>query len=151
MALPKDVKFVSFDCYGTLIDWETGVYDAFQKEADRDGFTIDRDELIPLFIEIQREIQRGSYELYAEVLRRTAVRVRRRSSAGSWSPSRSSFLPNSVPALAAVPRDQRPARALREEVRDRASSRTSTTSCSAPRAATSAADFDLVVTAQQVR
>ena len=38
MALPKDVKFVTFDCYGTLIDWESGVYDAFQKEADRDGF-----------------------------------------------------------------------------------------------------------------
>ena len=75
MALPKDVKFVTFDCYGTLIDWESGVYDAFQTEADRDGFTIDRDVLIPRFIEVQREIQRGSYELYAEVLRRTAVRV----------------------------------------------------------------------------
>src|SRR5687767_7102115 len=96
MALPKDVQFVTFDCYGTLIDWETGVYDAFQKEADRDGFTIDRDLLVPRFIEVQREIQRGSYELYAEVLRRTAVRV-----AGElgWEldPSRSSFLPNSVP------------------------------------------------------
>src|SRR5918998_2003806 len=75
MALPKDVKFVTFDCYGTLIDWETGVYEAFQKEADRDGFTIDRDALIPQFVEVQREIQRGSYELYAEVLRRAAVRV----------------------------------------------------------------------------
>src|ERR687894_795919 len=69
MALPKDVKFVTFDCYGTLIDWEAGVFDAFQKEADRDGFTIDRDTLIPRFVEIQRDIQRGSYELYAEVLR----------------------------------------------------------------------------------
>ena len=39
MPLPKDVKFVTYDCYGTLIDWETGVYEAFQKEADRDGFT----------------------------------------------------------------------------------------------------------------
>ena len=75
MALPKDVKFVTFDCYGTLIDWETGVYEAFQKEADRDGFTIDREQLVPRFVDIQREIQRGSYELYAEVLRRTAVRV----------------------------------------------------------------------------
>ena len=96
MALPKDVKFVTFDCYGTLIDWESGVYDAFQKEADRDGFTIDRDALIPRFIEIQREIQRGSYELYAEVLRRTAVRV---ATELGWElePSRSNFLPNSVP------------------------------------------------------
>ena len=60
MPLPKDVKFVTFDCYGTLIDWEGGVYDAFQKEADRDGFTINRDELIPRFIEVQREIGRAS-------------------------------------------------------------------------------------------
>ncbi len=97
MALPKDVKFVTFDCYGTLIDWESGVYDAFQKEADRDGFTIDRDVLIPRFIDVQREIQRCSYELYAEVLRRTAVRV---AAELSWDlePSRSNFLPNSVPA-----------------------------------------------------
>jgi 2-haloacid dehalogenase len=97
MALPKDIEFVTFDCYGTLIDWEQGVYDAFQKEADRDGFTIDRDALIPRFIEVQRDIQGGSYELYAEVLRRTAVRV---ASELGWDlePSRSNFLPDSVPA-----------------------------------------------------
>src|SRR5919199_5223561 len=97
MAIPKNVTFVTFDCYGTLIDWETGVYEAFQKEADRDGFTINRDELIPRFIEVQREIQRGSYELYAEVLRRTAVRV---ASELGWElePVRSSFLPNSIPS-----------------------------------------------------
>jgi 2-haloacid dehalogenase len=96
LPLPKEVQFVTFDCYGTLIDWESGVYDAFQKEADRDGFTIDRDALIPRFIEVQREIQRGSYELYAEVLRRTAVKVAEEL---GWDlePSRSNFLPDSVP------------------------------------------------------
>ncbi len=96
MAFPKDVKFVTFDCYGTLIDWETGVYEAFQREADRDGFTIDRDVLVPRFIEIQREIQSGSYELYAEVLRRTAVRV---AAELGWEleSSRAQFLPDSVP------------------------------------------------------
>ena len=96
MALPKEVTFVTFDCYGTLIDWETGVYDAFQKEADRDGFTIDRDSLVPHFIEVQREIQHGSYELYAEVLRRATVRVAKEL---GWEIEnvRSNFLPNSVP------------------------------------------------------
>jgi 2-haloacid dehalogenase/putative hydrolase of the HAD superfamily len=93
--LPKDIKFVTFDVYGTLIDWETGAYDAFAAEAERDGFTIDRDELIPLFHEIQQEIQAGSYELYAEVLRRTAVEISNRL---GWplEPSRSGFLPDSV-------------------------------------------------------
>src|SRR3954470_13228385 len=75
VPLPKQVRFVTFDCYGTLIDWETGAYDAFQKEADRDGFTIDKNTLSQLFVDTQRDIMGGSYELYAEVLRRTAVKV----------------------------------------------------------------------------
>jgi 2-haloacid dehalogenase/putative hydrolase of the HAD superfamily len=96
LPLPKEVRFVTFDCYGTLIDWETGAYDAFQKEADRDGFTVDRARLVPLFLDIQRDIMSGSYELYAEVLRRTAVRAAQEL---GWElePSRSGFLPNSVP------------------------------------------------------
>jgi 2-haloacid dehalogenase len=97
VPLPKDVRFVTFDSYGTLIDWESGAFDAFQKEADRDGFTLDRNEVVPRFIQTSREIQSGSYELYAEVLRRTAVRVAKEL---EWDlePSRSQFLPNSVPA-----------------------------------------------------
>src|SRR5206468_11260666 len=95
MALPSKVNWVTFDVYGTLIDWEKGVADAFEKEAKRDGFTIDRDEVIGLFHEISREIEGGSYELYAEVLRRTAVEIAKRI---SWrlEPSRSGFLPDSV-------------------------------------------------------
>jgi 2-haloacid dehalogenase len=99
MPLPKDIQFITFDCYGTLIDWENGAYDAFQKEADRDGFTIDKDVLIPRFIEIQRKIEAGSYELYAEVLRRTAVTVAEEL---GWQleSSRAQFLPDSVPRWA---------------------------------------------------
>ena len=95
MALPKEVTFVSFDVYGTLIDWEQGVFDAFSKEAAKDGYTLARDELIPLFLQAQKEIKGGSYELYAEVLRRTAVRI---SKELGWplEPSRSGFLPDSV-------------------------------------------------------
>jgi 2-haloacid dehalogenase len=95
MPLPAKPTFVTFDVYGTLIDWETGIFDAFSREAQRDGFTIDRDELISLFHEIEREIQAGSYELYAEVLRRTAVEISKRL---DWplEPSRSGFLPDSV-------------------------------------------------------
>jgi 2-haloacid dehalogenase/putative hydrolase of the HAD superfamily len=95
MALPKRIEWVTFDVYGTLIDWESGAYDAFTKEASRDGFTIERDELIPLFHSIQREIEAGSYELYAEVLRRTAVRISK-DLAWPLEPSRSGFLPDSV-------------------------------------------------------
>jgi 2-haloacid dehalogenase len=97
MPLPRKVNFISLEVYGTLIDWETGIYRAFQAEAEKDGFTIDRNQLIPLFLRTQREIMAGSYELYAEVLRRTAVRC---AAEMGWEiePVRSSFLPNSIPS-----------------------------------------------------
>ncbi len=81
--------------YGTLIDRDTGVYEAFAAEAARDGVELDRNELLALVREITREIEGGSYELYAEVLRRTAIEVAKRL---DWAlePSRSGFLPDSV-------------------------------------------------------
>ena len=97
MALPKlkDIKWVTTDCYGTLIDWEKGIGDAFAKRAQQDEQEIDLDTLLPRFLEVQAEIMAGSYELYAEVLRRAAVKV-----AGEigWElePSRAQFLPDSV-------------------------------------------------------
>ena len=97
MPLPhlKDIKWVTTDCYGTLIDWEKGIIDAFTAEASKDGFSFDEQKLIDRFLEVQAEIMSGSYELYAEVLRRTAVKV-----AGElgWElePSRAQFLPDSV-------------------------------------------------------
>ena len=95
MPLPKEINFVTFDVYGTLIDWEEGAYTAFQKEADRDGYTLPRDELVAAFHEIQRDIMGGSYELYAEVLRRTAIQISKQL---GWplEPSRAQFLPDSV-------------------------------------------------------
>ena len=107
MALPKDIQWVTFDVYGTLIDWEKGVTEAFQKEAQRDGFPLDQNELIPLFHEVSREIEGGSYELYAEVLRRTATEIAKRM---GWplEPSRAGFLPDSLHRWAAF-RETNPA------------------------------------------
>ncbi|HEU4978171.1 MAG TPA: HAD-IA family hydrolase [Solirubrobacteraceae bacterium] len=96
MALPSKVTFVTFDVYGTLIDWESGVYDAFRREAARDGFTIDDpSEVISRFHQYEREIEAGSYELYAEVLRRVAIKIAKDI---GWplEPSRSGFLPDSL-------------------------------------------------------
>ena len=97
MPLPKlkDITWVTTDCYGTLIDWEKGILDAFHKEAEKDGFSFEDRPFLDRFFEVQAEIMAGSYELYAEVLRRTAVKV-----AGEigWElePSRAQFLPDSV-------------------------------------------------------
>jgi 2-haloacid dehalogenase len=149
VPLPKDVRFVTLDCYGTLIDWESGVFEAFEKEAKRDGFTVDRDELIPRFIEIQRDIQRGSYELYAEVLRRAAVRV-----AGElgWElePSRSNFLPDSVPRWTPFRETNAQLERFAKKYETGILSNIDDKLLGATRRHFRT-DFDLVVTAQQVR
>ena len=98
MPLPAKVTWVTFDVYGTLIDWETGIFQAFKKEAAKDGFTIeekDRDQVITLFHQLSQEVEGGSYELYAEVLRQVAVKIAKEI---GWplEPSRSGFLPNSI-------------------------------------------------------
>jgi 2-haloacid dehalogenase len=97
MALPKlkDITWVTTDCYGTLIDWEKGILDAFRREAERDGLTIDERPFLERFFQIQAQIMSGSYELYAEVLRRAAVMTAEEI---GWTlePSRAQFLPDSV-------------------------------------------------------
>jgi len=77
MPLPslKSVEWVTTDCYGTLIDWEKGLVDACNKEAEKDGFSFEDEPFLARFMEVQAEIMAGSYELYAEVLRRTIVKV----------------------------------------------------------------------------
>ncbi len=149
MPLPKDIQFVTFDCYGTLIDWENGVYNAFQKEADRDGFTINRDILIQRFIEIQHEIQAGSYELYAEVLRRTAVKV---AAELEWQleSSRAQFLPDSVPSWQPFRETNAQLEKFAKKFEIGILSNIDDKLLGATRRHFRA-DFDLVVTAQQVR
>jgi 2-haloacid dehalogenase/putative hydrolase of the HAD superfamily len=150
MPLPSKVNFVTFDVYGTLIDWETGIWQAFKREAARDGFTLeDPDEVLPRFHEYQREIQSGSYELYAEVLRRVAMRIAKDL---GWplEPSRAGFLPDSVqrwmpfketnPQLKKAAKDHQ--LGLISNVDDKLLGQTRRHLPT---------DFDLVVTAQQVR
>src|SRR3954447_19114313 len=95
MALPKKVEWVTFDVYGTLIDWETGAWEAFERESKKDGLELDRGHVVQLFLQYQQEIKAGSYELYAEVLRRTALKI---AEDVGWElePSRAGFLPASV-------------------------------------------------------
>jgi 2-haloacid dehalogenase/putative hydrolase of the HAD superfamily len=149
MPIPKNVTFVTFDVYGTLIDWETGIYEAFAKEASRDDVEIDRNVLIGLFHEISREIEGGSYELYAEVLRRTAIDIAERI---GWNlePSRSGFLPDSVQRWAPFKETNPVLQKLAKKYKLGLLSNIDDKLLGQTRRHIPI-DFDLVVTAQQVR
>jgi len=70
------------------------IYDAFAAEAARDGWR-STGGVMPLFHEISREIEGGSYELYAEVAQAHGDRDRQ-TPGRALEPSRSGFLPDSV-------------------------------------------------------
>ena len=87
--------FITFDCYGTLIDWESSISSAFIAEAARDGVTLDRDAIIEAYLQVEPEIESGSFAGYREVLTQTAREVAHRL-AWSLDPMRAHFLADSL-------------------------------------------------------
>jgi 2-haloalkanoic acid dehalogenase type II len=69
---------VTFDCYGTLIDWERGITEAFAAAASRAGRTVSPAEVLAAYSLIEPEVEAGSYRSYRQVLGETAVDVARR-------------------------------------------------------------------------
>ena len=67
--------WITFDCYGTLIDWEHGIRKAFTRAAEADGLTIDPDALLAAYAATEPVVERERYRPYREVLGETAVRV----------------------------------------------------------------------------
>jgi len=87
---------ITFDCYGTLIDWETGISDAFREAAAADGVKLDPAATLRAVFEREPEIQAAHYRTYREVLSVTAMEVAARL---GWTVSRerAAFLPDSLP------------------------------------------------------
>ena len=69
---PDRVRVVTFDCYGTLIDWETGIWRAFREAALHDGVTLERERLIEAYHAVEPEVEGGEFRPYRDVLAETA-------------------------------------------------------------------------------
>jgi 2-haloacid dehalogenase len=61
-------RLVSFDCYGTLIDWETGIFSAMRPILAAHGKTIADSELLRLYGELEAQAEQGEFHPYREVL-----------------------------------------------------------------------------------
>lgn len=97
---------VTFDCYGNLIDWETGVVRAFNLHLP-DSRSVDDGELFRAFHRAQSEARAGPYRPYREVLEVAELRVAERF---GWTlpAKKGGFLANSLPAWRPYP-DVKPA------------------------------------------
>ncbi|MDX1623697.1 MAG: HAD-IA family hydrolase [Gemmatimonadota bacterium] len=92
---PRQVRVITFDCYGTLIDWETGIWSAFREAAASDGVHLDRDRVLQAYHAVEAMVEEGEYRPYREVLIETA---RRTAAECGWSIDREQarFLPESL-------------------------------------------------------
>ena len=91
-----DFDLITFDCYGTLIDWEKGIAGAFQSEALRQGKSLDAEAIISAYHGEEVAVETEAYRPYREVLAETAKRAAAR--LGLQIPhDRAEFLADSLP------------------------------------------------------
>ena len=147
-ARPYDV--VTFDCYGTLVDWEAGITRAFVDAAARAGVQVDAGKVLDAYLEIERVVEAETYRSYREILTETARRVAARF---GWSAAAAGgeFLPASLGDWPPFP-DTNPAleRLARAGYRLGILSNVDDDLLAATRKHL-AVPFEIVVTAQQVR
>ena len=73
--MERNYDIVTFDCYGTLIDWEGGLAEAFLRAAREDGIDLRPDEILRAYALIEPVVEREHFRLYRDVLTETATRV----------------------------------------------------------------------------
>jgi 2-haloacid dehalogenase len=68
MIHPSDFEVLTFDCYGTLVDWETGIFGALQPVLRSHGKSLPDADLLALYGEFEAEAEDAPYTSYREVL-----------------------------------------------------------------------------------
>ncbi len=109
MNRTPEFEFVTFDCYGTLIDWETGIQNAFKQALKGTGLgQTEEAELFGLYQEEEKRVEgQMPYRSYRQVLALAASAAARKF--GKTIPEKlSSFLAEQLPSWNPFP-DTNPA------------------------------------------
>lgn len=138
-AMDRRYDIITFDCYGTLIDWESGIASAF-------GSDFDRDEIIRLHAEIEPVVE-SDYRPYRDVLAETARRIGDR----LGRPTDGRFLAEALPSWKPFPDTNRALERLRDAGHKLGILSNIDDDLIAQTRRHFTVDFDLVITAQQVR
>ena len=93
-ARPYDV--ITFDCYGTLIDWDGGITAAFARAIAETGGRLDPHVVFEVYETIEAGVEAEPYRSYREVLAESTRRVARQL---GWPlpEARAGFLAESLP------------------------------------------------------
>lgn len=74
-AAERKYDIVTFDCYGTLIDWEGGIAEAFIRTGRENGIDLRAGDVLRAYALIEPIVERERFRLYRDVLTETAARV----------------------------------------------------------------------------
>ncbi len=96
MSAARPYDIITFDCYGTLIDWETGIAGAFMRAVVGTGSRLDPHTVLAAYERIEPVVEAEAYRSYREVLTESARRVAREL---GWAlpEARAGFLAESLP------------------------------------------------------
>ena len=61
-------KVLTFDCYGTMIDWESGIFSALRPILDAHSKMLSDSALLALYAELELTAEQGEYLRYRDVL-----------------------------------------------------------------------------------
>jgi len=100
--MERAYDIITFDCYGTLIDWETGISDAIRAAAEEDGVPLARDAIISTYHAVEPTVQAAEFVPYRDVLAATAIAV---GECVGWQVdrARAGFLADSLPSWPRFP------------------------------------------------
>jgi 2-haloacid dehalogenase len=91
----KQFEVITFDCYGTLIDWETGILTAVKRALTTHGGTASDREILERYAALEAEIEAGPYLPYRIVLSRVMQGLGKHFGA-AFSPAENDSLAESV-------------------------------------------------------
>jgi 2-haloacid dehalogenase len=142
-------RLLTFDCYGTLIDWETGILSALRPVLAAHGKTIADSELLSLYSELESEAESGEFRPYREVLQSVVRGLGERLGFTPTEPQVRS-LPDSLPNWSPFPDTVEALSKLKTRYRLAVVSNVDD-ELFAPTARRLKVPFDYVITAQQAR
>jgi 2-haloacid dehalogenase len=65
----KDITHLTFDCYGTLIDWERGILSTVQPLLAGHGVTVPPEEILRSYVRHEASLESQGWKPYSEILR----------------------------------------------------------------------------------
>jgi 2-haloacid dehalogenase len=147
-----DFGVLTFDCYGTLIDWESGILHTLRPLFMRHGLTLSDNALLELFARHEAALESEEYMTYRDILRETVLGMAQEEGV-TLSKEEAELLPESVGEWNAFPDTVESLRRLGTKYRLAILSNIDDTLLlqSAEKHLGGSEQFETIVTAQQVR